>query len=157
MKTKILFLLIFAFLSANLFAQTIYLPSEKKYVKITDYIDDIQKDLSKFSSDYLLIYPGYDAKENSEGDAYLVQLELRVSSDGKYVTAEQTLQIPQKESVKTDKLTNPSFYDNNFNCDEWSGKFVVIKYKKKDATFSAKGILKKHKKDEGYDFYERVK
>lgn len=157
MKTKILLLIIVAFLSGNAIAQKIYLPSAQKYVKIVDYIDDVQKDLSKYSADYLLIYPGYDQKENSEGDAYLIQLEMRVSNDGKYVSATQTLQIPEKEAVKTTNLSNPSVFGNTFNSDEWTGKFVVIKYMKKDVSFSAKGILKKHTKDDGFDFYEKVK
>jgi hypothetical protein len=157
MKTKILVLIIFAFLSGNLFAQKVYIPSVQKYVKLVDYVDDVQKDLSKYSGDYLFIYPGYDAKENSEGDAYLVQLEMRISNDGKYVSAVQTLQIPEKEAVKTNNLSSPSVYGNTFNSEEWTGKFVVVKYKKKEVSFSAKGILKKHTKDDGYDFYEKTK
>jgi hypothetical protein len=157
MKTKILLLIIFAFIVNNVFAQKVYVPSAQKYVTVVDYFDDIQKDLSKYSGEYLLIYPGYDHKENSEGDAYLISLELRISSDGKYVSAIQTLQIPQKEAVKTTNLANATVFGNSFNSDEMSGKFVVLKYKKKDASFSVKGILKKHAKDDGYDFYEKTK
>jgi hypothetical protein len=157
MKTKILLLIIFAFFANNLFAQKVYVPSVQKYATIVDYIDDTQKDLSKYSGDYLFIYPGYDQKENSEGDAYLIQLELRISNDGKYVTGVQTLQIPEKEAVKTTNLSNPSVFGNTFSSDELTGKFIVLKYKKKGVTFSAKGILKKHMKDSGYDFYEKTK
>jgi len=59
--------------------------------------------------------------------------------------------------VKTSSLTNPSVYGNTLSSEELIGKFVVLKYKKKDVTFSVKGILKKHTKDDGYDFYEKVK
>jgi len=157
MKTKILFLVIFAFIVSNVSAQKVYVPSAQKYVTMVDYFDDVQKDLSKFSGEYLMIYPGYDQKENSEGDAYLISLELRISNDGKYVSATQTLQIPEKEAVKTTNLANATVFGNSFSSDEMSGKFVVLKYKKKEATFSAKGILKKHTKDDGYDFYEKTK
>ncbi|MCX6164605.1 MAG: hypothetical protein NTU73_07040 [Ignavibacteriae bacterium] len=157
MKTKIFFLIFIGFLVGNIYAQKVYIPSLQKYAKIVDYIDDTQKDLSKYSGDYLLIYPGYDKNDNNEGDAYLIQLELRISNDGKYVTASQTLQIPEKEAVKTSNLTNPSVFGNTFSSDEMTGKFVVLKYKKKDVTFSVKGILKKHTKDDGYDFYEKTK
>jgi len=157
MKKGILFLIFLTFLSANLFAQKVYIPSVQKYVTMVDYIDDEQKDLSKFSGEYLFIYPGYDAKENSEGDAYLIQLELRISSDGKYVTANQSLQIPEKEAVKTTTHSNASVFGNTFSSDELNAKFVVLKYKKKDVVFSAKGLLKKHSKDNGYDFYEKTK
>lgn len=157
MKTKILFLIFFGFFLSNVYSQKVYIPSLQKYTKMVDYIDDLQKDFSKYSGEYLLIYPGYDQNENSEGDAYLIQLELRVSNDAKYVNAVQTLQIPEKETVKTTALTNASVYSNNFSSDEISGKFVVLKYKKKDVVFSVKGILKKHTKDDGYDFYEKVK
>lgn len=157
MKTKILFFIIFAFFVSNVFAQKVYVPSVQKYVTLVDYIDDIQKDFSKYSGDYLFIYPGYDQKENTEGDAYLIQLELRISNDGKYVSGIQTLQIPEKEAVKTTNLTNPSVFGNTFSSDELTGIFVVLKYKKKGVTFSAKGILKKHTKDNGYDFYEKTK
>jgi len=141
----------------NAYSQKVYIPSLQKYTKIVDYIDDTQKDFSKYSGDYLLIYPGYDQRENYEGDAYLIQMELRISNDGKYVSASQNLQIPQKEAEKTSNLTNPSVFGNTFSSDELTGKFVVLKYKKKDVTFSVKGILKKHTKDNGYDFYEKVK
>jgi hypothetical protein len=157
MKTKIFFLIILGFFVSTAYSQKVYIPSLQKYTKMVDYIDDTQKDFSKYSGDYLLIYPGYDQNNNSEGDAYLIQLELRISNDGKYVSAIQTLQIPQKESVKTTTLTNPSVFGNTFSSDELTGKFVVLKYKKKDVTFSVKGILKKHTKDDGYDFYEKTK
>jgi hypothetical protein len=157
MKTKIFFLVIFAFIVSNVFAQKVYIPSVQKYVTMTDYLDDTQKDLSKYSSDYLFIYPGYDQKNNTEGDAYLVQLELRISNDGKYVSASQTIQIPEKDAVKTISLSNASVYGNTFSSDELTGKFVVLKYKKKGVEFSTKGILKKHTKDNGYDFYEKTK
>jgi len=78
MKTKIFFLIFIGFFVCNTYAQKVYIPSLQKYTKMVDYIDDTQKDLSKFSGDYLLIYPGYDQNENSEGDAYLIQMELRV-------------------------------------------------------------------------------
>ncbi len=157
MKTKVLFLIIIGFFVSNVYSQKVYIPSLQKYTKIVDYIDDKQKDYSKYSGEYLLIYPGYDQNNSKEGDAYLVQLELRVSNDAKYVSASQTIQIPEKESTKTSNLTNPSVFGNTFNSEEWSGKFIVLKYKKKDVTFSVKGILKKHKSDDGYDFYEKVK
>lgn len=157
MKTKIFILIILLFTVSTVYSQKVYIPSLQKYTKIVDYIDDEQKDFSKFSGEYLLIYPGYDQKDNTEGDAYLIQLELRISNDAKYVNATQTLQIPQKEAVKTTSLTNPSVFGNTFNSEELTGKFVVLKYKKKDVTFSVKGILKKHTKDDGYDFYEKTK
>lgn len=157
MKTKIFFLIISVVLVNFAYSQKVYIPSLQKYVKIIDYIDDVQKDFSKFSGEYLLIYPGYDQNENYEGDAYLIQLELRVSNDAKYVNATQTLQIPEKEAVKTSSLSNPSVFGNTFSSEEMTGKFVVLKYKKKDVTFSVKGILKKHTKDNGYDFYEKTK
>jgi hypothetical protein len=157
MKTRIFFLVIFAFIVSNVFAQKLYIPSVQKYVTMTDYIDDTQNDLSKYSGDYLFIYPGYDQKNNSEGDAYLVQLELRISNDGKYVSASETLQIPEKDAVKNTNLSNASVFGNTFSSDELTGKFIVLKYKKKDVVFSTKGILKKHSKDNGYDFYEKTK
>jgi hypothetical protein len=157
MNTKIFFLIIFAFIVSNIFAQKVYIPSVQKYVKMVDYFDDTQKDLSKYSGEYLFIYPGYDQNENTEGDAYLIQLELRISNDGKYVSGLQTLQIPEKEAVKTTSHSNASVFGNTYSSDELTGKFVVLKYNKKDVTFSAKGILKKHSKDNGYDFYEKVK
>jgi hypothetical protein len=157
MKTKILFFIIFAFIVSNAFAQKVYVPSAQKYVTMVDYFDDVQKDLSKFSGEYLMIYPGYDSKENSEGDAYLISIEMRISNDGKYVSATQTLQIPEKEAVKTTNLANATVFGSSFSSDEMSGKFVVLKYKKKETTFSTKGILKKHTKDDGYDFYEKTK
>ena len=158
MKTKIFILIaVMLFSAGNIFAQKVYLPSLQKYVQVTDYIDDVQKDFSKYAGEYLFIYPGYDAKENYEGDAYLIQLELRISNDGKYVSGIQSIQIPEKESSKTNNLTNPSVFENSISSDELTGKFVVIKYKKKDVVFSAKGILKKHTKDTGFDFYEKTK
>lgn len=157
MKSRILFLFIFSFLAINLFAQKLYVPSAQKYVQLVDYVEDEQKDLSKFTGDYLLIYPGTDAKGDSDGDAYLIQMQLYVSPDGKYVAATQTLQIPEKEAVKKSTLANASVYGTTFSSDELTGKFVVLKYKKKDVNYSARGILKKHTKDNGYDFYEKTK
>lgn len=156
MKTKIFFLIFISFFIGNAFAQKVYIPSLQKYTKIIDYVDDTQKDFSKYSGDYLLIYPGYDQNDNNEGDAYLIQLKLRISNDGKYVTASQTLQIPEKEAMKTSDLNNPSVFGNTFSSDELIGKFVVLKYKKKEVTYTVKGILKKHTKDTGYDFYEKT-
>lgn len=157
MKARIFFFILLSLTAVNLFAQKIYLPSAQKYVQMVDYVDDEQKDFSKYSGEYLMIYPGYDSKENSDGDAYLIQLELRISSDGKYINASQTLQIPEKEAIKTTTHTNSSVFGNTYSSDELTGKFVVMKYKKKDIVYSAKGIIKKHSKDNGYDFYEKTK
>jgi hypothetical protein len=157
MKTKLFFLIIFLIFAGSVYSQKVYVPSLQKYTKIVDYIDDEQKDFSKFAGEYLLIYPGYDQNENSEGDAYLIQLQLRISFDAKIVIATQKLQIPEKESEKNSTLSNASVFGNTFSSDELTGKFVVLKYKKKDVVFSTKGILKKHTKDDGYDFYEKVR
>lgn len=157
MKTKIFFLIISLTFVNCVFSQKVYIPSLQKYTKIVDYIDDVQKDFSKYSGEYLLIYPGYDQNQNNEGDAYLIQLELRISNDAKIVIATQKLQIPEKESEKSTTLSNATVFGNTFSSDEMTGKFVVLKYKKKDVTFSVKGILKKHTKDDGYDFYEKVR
>jgi len=157
MKTKILLTIFFFLVTLNLFAQKLYVPSAQGYVQLVDYIDNEQKDLSNYTGEYLFIYPGVDSKGSTDGDAYLVQLELSVSPDGKYVNTKHTLQIPEKEAVKTTTLTNPSVYGNTFSSDELTGKFVILKYKKKEVNYSAKGILKKHTKDNGYDFYEKTK
>ncbi len=157
MKTKIFFLIIATFLVNTAYSQKVFVPTLKKYAKLIEQYDDTQNDVSKYTGEYLLIYPGYDQNEISEGDAYLIQLGLSISKDGKTVFATQILQIPEKEAVKTTKLSNPTVFGNNFSSDEMSGKFVVLKFKDKDKNVFVKGIFKKHTKDGGYDFYEKIK
>ena len=155
MKTIIFFFAVIL-ISTSAFAQKIYIPSAKKYISIVEYTDDIQTDLTKFAGGYLLLYPGEDQNGISEGDVYIIQLEIKISKDAKTVSAIKLLQIPDKDASKKTILTNPTVYENVFNSEELTAKFVVIKYKIKDKFYFIKGILKKHEQDSGYDFYEKT-
>ena len=137
------------------YAQKVFVPAVQEFVTVESYENDIYEDLTKYSGDYIFVYPGYDEFDQSEGNAYVYLFRLKVTNKGADVKATRSRQNLGSDESKTKTLENASIIKNEFNSEELSGKFVIIKFKYKKLTKSASGFLVKHKSDSGFDFYEK--
>ncbi|TRZ65559.1 hypothetical protein D4R20_01900 [bacterium] len=156
-KFSFLFLFLVIIASAC-YPQKAFVPSAREYVVFGDS-NYVASEPTKYNGEYVYMNPGYDEYDRMSSEAYMNVLYVFAYKDSKRVFATLTKKVASAGEIvelDTKELGSPGISGNDLITDEFGGKFIVLSYKEAGKTKKVKGLLRR-KKDDTYEFYEKMK